>query len=88
MRRRILAIYKIVADIKDAAIKYKTNLVGRTFLYAFDRRFIEVIFKASNFKHLKGVDSKSSADTFYRYSFKRKLTTGDIFFNKDHVFSF
>lgn len=87
MTRRTTNINNIVANIKSAAIKYKTNLVGRTFLYVFDGRFIEVIFKAINFKHLTGVDSHLGADQFYRYSFKRKLTPSDISFNRDHPFS-
>lgn len=32
-----------------AAIAYKANLVGKTFVYVFDDRYIEVIYKAINF---------------------------------------
>ena len=46
----------IVKKIIQAARVYKNNLVGKTFMYVFDNRYIEVMYKASNFKHLMGVD--------------------------------
>lgn len=48
---------KTVRAICHAARLYKTNLVGNKFLYFFDNRYIEVIYKADSFKHLTGVDS-------------------------------
>lgn len=39
--------------ICHAAGLYKNNLVGRKFLYFFDNRYIEVIYKTGSFKQLK-----------------------------------
>lgn len=36
----------LVKEIKEAAKLYKENLVGRRFMYVFDDRYIEVIYKA------------------------------------------
>ena len=64
---------KIVKDICFAAKLYKENLVGKTFLYVFDGRYIEVLYKASNFRHLTGVDTNLSAKQFYEYALKNQL---------------
>ena len=86
MKKRQESTFAIVRQIKTAALNYKTNLVGRTFLYVFDDRYIEVIFKSSSFKHLTGVDSHLSADMFYRAAFKNKLSISDVQFNKEHPY--
>ena len=57
MKRKATNVRNIVSDISNAALKYKANLVGRTFLYVFGDKYIEVLFKANNFKHLTGVVS-------------------------------
>ena len=36
-------------------------------MYVFDDRYIEVIYKADNFKHLTGVDSHLSAKQFFKW---------------------
>lgn len=77
----------LVQEIKEAAKLYKDNLVGRRFLYVFDGRFIEVIYKAENFRHLTGVDTYLSAKSFYSYAVKGILTTRQIFFSERHPFS-
>lgn len=84
--RREVNKNNIVNDIKIAAIKYKNNLVGKTFLYVFNGKFIEVIFKVVSFKHLTGVDSNLGADQFYRNACNSKLSNKNVFFNKDHPF--
>ena len=40
---------EIIKTIENAAKVYKDQLVGKTFLYVFDGRYIEVMFKAENF---------------------------------------
>ena len=47
---------EIVARIGDAAKLYRDRLVGKRFMYVFDGRYIEVIYKAENFRHLTGVE--------------------------------
>ena len=59
---------EIVAKINNAAVLYKNNLVGRKFLYVFENRYIEVIYKSENFRHLTGVDTMLSAKAFYNYA--------------------
>lgn len=46
---------KIVQEIKKAAALYKKYLVGKRFLYVFEGRYIEVIYKSANFRHLTQV---------------------------------
>lgn len=64
--------------IFDAAKIYKDNLVGRTFLFVFDGRGIEIIFKRVNFIHLCGVDSSHYPDEFFRRALFRTLKYNEI----------
>lgn len=77
---------QVVAAIQAAAQAYKDRLVGRTFLYVFDQRFIEVLYKAQNFKHLTGVDSRLSARDFYKAALRHQLQGTQIFFNARHPY--
>ncbi len=77
----------IVKRIKTASVLYKKCLVGKRFMCVFDGRYIEVIFKAENFRHLTGVGTKLSARRFYDYSVHGKLEESQIFFGQDHPFS-
>lgn len=77
---------QILSAIQKAANLYKNNLVGKTFLYVFDNRYIEVLYKKINFKHLTGVDSYLSAKDFYQLSVKGKLQTTQINFTARHPF--
>jgi len=72
--------------ICNAAMEYKKNLVGKTFLYVFDNRYIEVMFKVSNFKHLTGVDSNLNAKSFYQLAVEGKLQGTQIYFSAQHPF--
>ena len=45
----------IAKEICKVAKLYKEHLVGRRFAYVFDGRYIEVLYKTENFKHLTGV---------------------------------
>lgn len=76
----------IVATIQSAAKIYKNELVGRKFLYVFDGRFIEVIFKVQNFKHLTGVISPLPASEFFRKAIRNQLSVNQISFSSDHPY--
>lgn len=41
---------KLAKEICDAAHLYKENLVGKNFLYVFDSRYIEVLYKSKKFQ--------------------------------------
>ena len=76
-----------VQIIKQAAQLYKTQLVGKTFLYVFDGRYIEVIYKTANFRHLTGVDSTLSANAFFKDAVSGKLQERQIFFSPRHPYA-
>ena len=77
---------RVVETIKQAAKTYKEHLVGKTFMYVFDDRYIEVLYKAANFKHLTGVDSPLSAKEFYRSAVRRQLQVSQIGFTARHPY--
>ena len=60
---------KIVQEIKIAADLYRKHLVGKRFLYVFEGRYIEVLYKAANFRHLTGVATNLSAKKFLENGF-------------------
>lgn len=76
----------IVSEINNAASLYRRELVGKRFLYVFDGRYIEVIFKAQNFRHLTGVATDLSAKRFYSYAARRMLAASQIWFDKEHPY--
>ncbi len=78
---------QIVQAIEDAADLYRKNLVGKRFMYVFDNRYIEVIYKSENFRHLTGVESPLSAKRFYSYAARRMLTVSQINFNSTHPYA-
>ena len=77
----------LVKEICKAARLYKEHLVGSRFLYAFDDRYIEVIYKVVNFKHLTGVETNLSAKKFYEYAVKNQLQASQIHFSAQHPYS-
>ena len=77
---------EIVKEIIKAAKAYKLHLVGKTFLYVFDNRYIEVIYKTANFRHLTGVDTKLSAKAFYKLAVSNKLQAGQVYFSANHPY--
>lgn len=77
----------IIKEICIAARLYKENLVGKRFLYVFDGRYIEVLYKNSNFKHLTGVECNMSARDFYKNALKRRLSASQIYFTGSHPYS-
>lgn len=77
---------KTVRKICTAAKLYKANLVGKKYLYFFDNRYIEVIYKTENFKHLTGVESVLSAKAFYKLAIKGELAGNQIYFSSSHPY--
>lgn len=77
---------KIVSEIIKASKAYKQNLLGKTFLYVFDSKYIEVIFKAKDFRHLTGVDTTLSAQEFFKQAHQGKLQASQIFFSARHPY--
>ncbi len=77
----------IVKEICTAAKLYKANLVGKRFLYVFDGRYIEVLYKKVNFKHLTGVECNMPAADFYRNALKNRLQAPQIYFTAAHPYS-
>ena len=55
---------QITKNIINAAKQYKKFLLGKTFMYCFEDKYIEVSFRKSDFAHLTGVDKKISAKDF------------------------
>ncbi len=78
---------EIVRAISDAAELYREHLVGRQFMYVFDGRYIEVIYKTENFRHLTGVDTPLSAKRFYSYAARRILAASQISFSARHPYA-
>ncbi|MCD7847917.1 MAG: PBECR4 domain-containing protein [Oscillospiraceae bacterium] len=78
---------EIVDKIEAAAVLYKQKLVGKRFMYVFDKRYIEVIFKAENFRHLTGVDTKVPAKRFYSYAVSGNLEASQIGFSSSHPYA-
>ena len=76
----------VVREINEAAKLYKKYLVGKRFMYVFDNRYIEVLFKAENFRHLTGVDTHLSAKSFYSYATRGILEASQIRFTVSHPY--
>lgn len=77
---------KIVSEIIKAAKDYKQNLLGKTFLYVFENKHIEVMFKAKDFRHLTGIDTTLSAQDFFKQAHQGKLQASQIFFSARHPY--
>lgn len=77
---------QLIRQICAAAKSYKTQLVGKTFLYIFDDRYIEVMFKVTNFRHLTRVESSLSAREFYNKAVRNQLQTNQISFSSNHPY--
>ena len=79
----------IVARINAAAKKYKSNLVGNTFLIIFEGNCIVLSFRAKNFLHLCGVDTTiQGAIPFYRKACsKYGVNDKEISFSSNHPYN-
>lgn len=77
---------QITKSIIHAASIYKTKLVGYSFMYIFNNKSIEVIYRAKDFMHLTGVDSKLYANEFYREAVRGTLQHNQISFSQRHPY--
>ncbi len=77
---------KLLKVIEKAALIYKEKMVGRHFLYVFEDRYIEVVFRERDFMHLTGVDSTLRAEQFYKDAIRGRLKADHIFFSKRHPY--
>lgn len=75
---------KIRTAILDAAEIYSAELAGKTFLYVYGNKFFELWFSTERYSHLTGVNSRLSAEDFYKKSLDRKLTCAQFYFDKEH----
>ena len=73
-------------QIIDAACVYRDNLAGKVFLYVTGDEYFEVVFQNDRFMHLTGVESTLSAQEFYDKATDSELTTGQIYFTKEHPY--
>lgn len=71
-------------QIISAAIIYKRYLAGKTFLYVYRDKYFEVAFMVNRFKHLTGVLSSLSAETFYNEANNAHLAHGQFGFSEKH----
>ena len=69
---------RIIPEIYDAALIYKNNMVGRTFMYVFNGKYIEVTYKTDNFKHLTGIPSRLTPNEFYYQAIERTIEKEQI----------
>ncbi|MCI9174175.1 MAG: hypothetical protein HFH49_04390 [Lachnospiraceae bacterium] len=77
----------IIRKIRRAAQNYKEKLIGKTFIFVYDGKYIEVIFKKSCFLHLTGVNSNLGAEDFYKHAVNgNNLKPSEIKFDSDHPF--
>ena len=58
----------ILKKIHIVAMNYQRYLVGKTFMYVYEGKSIEVVFKNSSFLHLTGVNTKLRAKEFYKHT--------------------
>lgn len=78
---------QIVQRIISAAKKYRDKLVGKSFLYVFDNRYIEVLFRTKDFLHLTGVQPiRMSAREFYKEAINGTLRDTQITFTRRHPY--
>lgn len=73
---------QIVNKIVCAAQVYKECLLGRTFLYVFGGKYIEVSFRKQEFAHLTGANREMSAKAFYKEAERGTLRENQISFSK------
>lgn len=78
---------QIVNKIIAAANAYKAKLVGKSFLYYFEGRYIEVVYRVKDFAHLTGAGTSLSANDFYKEAIKGRLQDTQIFFSSRHPHS-
>jgi len=76
----------ITNNVIAAARAYKAHMVGNIFMYVFENRYIEVIYRSRDFLHLTGVDTNLSAESFYKKAVEGTLRSNQIFFTQRHPY--
>lgn len=77
---------QITKDIINAAQIYAAKLVGYSFLYIFENKSIEVMYRKKDFKHLTGVETDLSADEFFKQAVNKHLQYKQISFSQRHPY--
>lgn len=77
----------LTQKICQAVQVYNQHLVGKIFMYVFDNRCIEVIFRTKDFSHLTGVETNSYAKAFYKDAKNNKLRYQQFGFSRRHPYS-
>lgn len=78
---------QIIKRIHNAAKNYKQHFVGNTFMFVYEGRYVEVIFKKNCFLHLTGVNTNLRADDFYKHSLvPKQLRPQEVFFDAKHPY--
>ncbi len=76
----------IVNTICSVAQQVKQTLISYSYLYIFEGRAIEVVYRAKDFLHLTGVETTLCAEDFFRLAVKGKLTPKQIGFSQRHSY--
>ena len=77
----------ILKKIPNAAKNYQRYLAGKTFMYVYEGKSIEVVFKNSSFLHLTGINTKLKAKEFYKHAkTKNGLKVQEFFFDKNNPY--
>lgn len=77
----------MLKKIHKAAILYQQHLAGKTFLFVYENKYIEVVFKNSSFLHLTGVNTNLKSKEFYQHAKKKNgLRVNEFYFDKEHPY--
>lgn len=74
-------------DIIEASRLYKDWFVGKTFMYVFENKHIQVTYRIKDFKHLTGVASNIGAKDFYKHSIEEVLSENNIINSSRYPFN-
>lgn len=69
---------KLIESVKLAAKTYASAMVGKTFLYVFEGKCIEVVFRTKDFLHLTGIQTTLSPKEFYKEAVRGSLMSNQI----------
>lgn len=78
----------LVSRIKNATQTYSQYLVGKTYMFVYGDKLIEVIFKTESFLHLTGVSSTLYPKDFYKKAKRKQLKQSEIGFDSKHPADF
>lgn len=73
-------------NIIVAAQAYRDELAGKYFMYIFEGKHVEILFKTSNFSHLTGVVTSLSGKEFYKKAKGGVLNSEQFYFTDEHPF--